>query len=43
MDGKIKARENKRRGKGRKEDGGGVRKKRTIHGGVRQAAGGGYK
>ena len=30
---KRKARENKRRGKGWKEDGGGVRKKRTIHGG----------
>jgi len=38
MDGKTKARENKRRGKGRKEDGGGVRKKRRIHGG--RAAGG---
>jgi hypothetical protein len=31
---KRKARENKRRGKGWKEDGGGVRKKRTIHGGA---------
>ena len=39
----LKARENKRRGKGRKEGDGGVRKKRTIHGGVRQAAGRGYK